>query len=80
MAEQTANHPTFNHDPLSDYVSNARKLPHALGLIAENQRHSASSLSRAAAALRSMAALNNKPTDPNSRNRHLTTENAKNFQ
>jgi hypothetical protein len=48
-----------NIDHLSDYVAGVSKLPGKLAKISANQRSSELSLRRAAAALRSMAALNN---------------------
>lgn len=55
-------------DPLDDYLSTVRELPHKLGRIAAHQRESAGSLSRAAAALRSLAALNGGHGASDSRN------------
>ena len=57
-----------DYDPLDDYLSTVRELPNKLGRIASHQRDSAGSLSRAAAALRSIAALNDKNTPSDSRN------------
>lgn len=55
-------------DPLDDYRTAVSQLPHKLGRIAAHQRDSASNLSRAAAALRSMAALNSSSNGSDSRN------------
>lgn len=57
-----------DYDPLDDYLATVRELPNKLGRIASHQRDSAGSLSRAAAALRSIAALNNKDAASDSRN------------
>lgn len=57
-----------DYDPLDDYRATVRELPGKLGRIAADQRESAGSLSRAAAALRSIAALNIKGSVADSRN------------
>lgn len=57
-----------DYDPLDDYLATVRELPCKLGRIASHQRDSAGSLSRAAAALRSIGALNNKGGAADSRN------------
>lgn len=67
------NHPenpriSADYDPLNDYLATVRELPGKLGRIAAHQRDSAGSLSRAAAALRSIAALNTKNGAADSRN------------
>lgn len=55
-------------DPLDDYRAAVRELPGKLGRIAGHQRESADSLSRAAAALRSIGALNARGSATDSRN------------
>lgn len=50
-------------DHLGDYVAGVSKLPGKLAVIAANQRDSELRLGRAAAALRSMAALNRHHND-----------------
>lgn len=67
------NHPettriSADYDPLDDYRATVRELPGKLGRIAAHQRDSAGSLSRAAAALRSIAALNTRNGGADSRN------------
>jgi hypothetical protein len=57
-------------DHLDDYVAGVSKLPGKLALIAAHQRGSELSLARAAAALRSMGALNR-------RNKELASGNAR---
>lgn len=57
-----------DYDPLDDYLATVRELPGKLGRIAAHQRDSAGSLSRAAAALRSIGALNTKDGAADSRN------------
>lgn len=57
-----------DHDPLDSFRAAVRALPDKLGQIAAHQRESAGSLSRAAAALRSIAALNTKCLASDSRN------------
>lgn len=62
-------------DHLASYVACVGKLPEKLAIIAANQRNSELSLGRAAAALRSMAALNYPKRHPESRNNPLDNEN-----
>lgn len=62
-------------DYLTAYVASVGKLPEKLALIAANQRGSELSLGRAAAALRSMAALNHRKQHPELRNQHPDIEN-----
>lgn len=57
-----------SEDPLGDYVIRVGQLPEKIARIADNQRHMANSLGRAVIALRSMAALNNGRSYPESRN------------
>lgn len=61
-------HISADCDPLDDYLATVRELPGKLGRIAADQRDSAGSLSRAAAALRSIGALNAKNSAADSRN------------
>ena len=63
-------------DHLADYVDGVRELGRKFGVVAENQRDTASSLGRAVAALRSMAALSCRPHHPDYRNTHPANENA----
>lgn len=53
-------------DVLGDYVTGVNKLSGKMAQIAANKRSSADSLGRAAAALRSMAALNRRSHDSTS--------------
>lgn len=62
-------------DHLDDYVAGVSKLPGKLGLIAAHQRGSELSLGRAAAALRSMGALNRRSKDSSSGNIRPKLEN-----
>lgn len=57
-----------DYDPLDSYLTVVRELPGKLGQIAAHQRDSAGSLSRAAAALRSIAALSPRNSASDSRN------------
>lgn len=57
-----------DYDLLDDYRATVRELPSKLERIASHQRDSAGSLSRAAAALRLIAALNAKNPPSDSRN------------
>lgn len=52
------------NDPLKQYVASVHGLHHKLARINANQQDVAASLGRAAAALRSMAALNKGKTAP----------------
>lgn len=63
-------------DHLGDYVAGVSKLPGKLALIAAHQRGSELSLGRAAAALRSMGALNRRNKDSASGNTRPKLENA----
>jgi hypothetical protein len=62
-------------DDLAAYVAGVCKLPEKLAIIAANQRGSELSLGRAAAALRSMAALNRGQQHPELRNHRPDIEN-----
>lgn len=62
-------------DHLASYVARVGQLPEKLAIIAANQRSSELSLGRAAAALRSMAALNHRHRRPELRNDPLDIEN-----
>jgi hypothetical protein len=70
MSTITTPSPSLAIDPLGDYVAGVHKLPEKLNLIATNQRQTIASLARAAAALRSMAALNHRHQHPDFRNTH----------
>lgn len=65
----------ISQDPLGDYVAGAHALPAKLVRIANNQHHVAQSLGRAVIALRSMAALNQRPTHLESKKSTLNTGN-----
>lgn len=68
MSHREATTIRADYDPLDDYLSVVRELPDKLGRIAAHQRDSADSLSRAAAALRSIGALNQRNASSDSRN------------
>lgn len=63
-------------DHLAEYIAGVSKLPEKFALIAANHRSSEQSLGRAAAALRSMGALNHPHYDSSLRNRRPNVENA----
>lgn len=68
MSQTTAQTLEFDHDVLGTYIRGVRRYPEKLGIIAENQRQTASSLGRTAALLRSIAALNTEFKNPVSGN------------
>lgn len=72
---QIGSSPPPSSDPLGDYVAGVNKLPGKLARIAANQRSSELSLKRAAAALRSIAALNTRNPFSDFRNTHPNIEN-----
>ncbi len=67
--------PLAETDHLTTYVAGVGRLSEKLATIAANQRGSELSLGRAAAALRSMAALNRSHQRPELRNKPLDIEN-----
>lgn len=67
--------PIAETDHLATYVAGVGRLSEKLATIAANQRGSEQSLGRAAAALRTMAALNHRHQHPDLRNRRLDIEN-----
>lgn len=69
MSQTAAQTLEFDHDVLGNYIRGVRRYPEKLGVIAENQRQTASSLGRTAALLRSIAALNTEFKNPVSGNR-----------
>lgn len=58
----------LSDDPLGDYVTSVGRLPEKLVRIADNQHFVAGSLGRAVIALRSMGALNDRRSSPESKN------------
>ncbi|MBS1141395.1 MAG: hypothetical protein H6R13_2848 [Proteobacteria bacterium] len=63
-------------DHLGEYIAGVSKFPEKFALIAANHRSSEQSLGRAAAALRSMGALNRPRHDSELRNHRPNAENS----
>lgn len=68
MTKPSLNSDTRTEDLLGDYLIRVGQLPEKIARIADNKRHIAGSLGRAAIALRSMAALNKGRSYPELKN------------